>query len=124
MARTATGMFTKKNQRHDRVCVKKPPIKGPIASPTVPIPAHTPIPLLRSSGGKAVLRIEREAEKKAAAPKPCTTRTTISHQSACASPEAAEPAINTTVPINSTLRRPKMSAGRPAATDGAARASR
>lgn len=58
MARTATGMFTKKNQRYDRVCVKKPPIKGPVASPTVPMPAHTPIPLLRSSGGNAVLTIE------------------------------------------------------------------
>jgi beta-lactamase class A len=40
------------------------------------------------------------------------------------SPEAAEPAMNTTVPINSTLRWPKMSARHPAATDGAARASR
>lgn len=71
-----------------------------------------------------MLTIEREAAKNAAAPKPCTTRAAISHQSACANPEAAEPAMNTTVPINSTLRRPKMSARRPAATDGAARASR
>jgi hypothetical protein len=63
-------MLTKKNHRHDNVCVRKPPTKGPIASPTVPIPAHTPIPLLLWSGGKALLTIESEAAKKAAAPKP------------------------------------------------------
>ena len=71
-----------------------------------------------------MLTIDSEAAKNAAAPKPWKTRAAISHQSACANPEAAEPTMNTVVPISSTLRRPKISASRPAATDGAARASR
>jgi hypothetical protein len=104
--------------------VRIPPTNGPTAMPIPMTPAQTPIPLLCSSGGKALLTIESEAVKNTPAPTPCTARTAISHQSARANPHKEEATIKRVVPMSSSRRRPKMSAKRPAATITTAKAKR
>jgi hypothetical protein len=57
-----------------------------MANPTVPILAQISMPLLRSSAGKTLLTIDREAAKNTEAPYPWLTRAATSHQSDCANP--------------------------------------
>src|ERR1035437_3693712 len=122
MAATAIGIFTMKNQCQERYCVNTPPTKGPIAEPMVPMEDHAPMPTPRSSAGKALLTMDSELEKNMAAPRPCTARAAISHQSFSATPHNAEPIAQITAPMSNTFRRPMMAPSRPTASSGAAKA--
>src|SRR3954462_7734677 len=73
-ATTATGTLRKKIDCQETFSTRKPPTTGPMASARAETPAHVPMALPRSCGGKAVEMIDRGAGSISAAPPPCTAR--------------------------------------------------
>ncbi len=104
--------------------VSTPPTSGPSAWPIVPAAAQIPIAWPRWAGGKALLTIASEATKLSAVPSPWSARAAINQAIDCAMPAATEPTMKIIRPSNTTRRRPNVSARRPAAICGAAKAKR
>ena len=73
-ASAATGTLRKKIDCQETFSTRKPPTTGPIASASALTPAHVPIALPRSCGGKALVMIERVAGIMNAAPMPWAAR--------------------------------------------------
>ena len=88
-ATTATGRLRKKIARQETYSVSAPPTTGPIASASAETPAQVPIALPRSSGGKALVMIERVAGIMNAAPMPWIARPPTSQAWSGARPMAA-----------------------------------
>jgi hypothetical protein len=75
-----------------------PPSVGPIALPVLAIAVQMPIAFAFALGsGNAALRSASEATLTAAAATPCTPRARLSTGSDCASPQATDAAVNTTM---------------------------
>ena len=122
-APAATGRLMKKIDCHETCSTRKPPTTGPIASASAETPAHVPIALPRSCGGKAFVMIDRVAGIMNAAPTPWRARPATSHAWLCEKPMNALEAANNTTPKRKTLRRPKMSPSRPPVTSSTPKAS-
>ena len=123
MAAAATGTLMKKIARQVTSSVSQPPTSGPSARAIAETPAHVPIALPRSDGGKALVMMLRVAGIISAAPRPWTARLATSQPSLGARPMVALETPKTTTPIRKTLRRPKMSPRRPPVTRKTAKAS-
>ena len=115
-ATIATGTLRKKIDCHETFSTRKPPTTGPIASAIALTPAHVPIALPRSCGGKALEMIDSVAGIMNAAPTPCAARPATSQASLCEKPMNALDRPNATTPNRNILRRPKMSPRRPPVT--------
>ena len=88
-APAATGRLRKKIARQETYSASAPPTTGPMASASADTPAQVPIALPRSSGGKALVMIERVPGIMNAAPMPCTARPATSQPCDGAKPMAA-----------------------------------
>ena len=122
-APTATGRLRKKIALQDTYSASAPPTTGPMASASAETPAQVPIALPRSSGGKALVMIDRVAGIMKAAPAPWTARPATSRPWSGARPIAALDSANTTTPNRNIRRRPKMSPSRPPVTSRTAKVS-
>jgi hypothetical protein len=122
-AAIATGRLRKKMARQLTLSARKPPTTGPMASADADTPAHVPIALPRSSGGKALVMIESVAGIMNAAPMPWTARQPTSHASFGEKPMVALENANTMTPNRNIRRRPKMSPSRPPVTSSTANVS-
>ena len=120
---TAIGTLMRKIDCQETFSTRKPPTTGPIASATALIPAHVPIALPRSSGGKAFVMIERVAGIMNAAPTPCAARPATSHASVCENAMNRLEAPKTATPTRNQRRRPKTSPIRPPVTSRTANVS-
>ena len=83
----ATGTLRKKIDRQETFSTRKPPTTGPMASASALTPAHVPIALPRSCGGKALVMIERVAGIMNAAPTPWAARPATSQASVGREPD-------------------------------------
>ena len=119
-----TGTLMKKNSRHDTAWVRTPATNGPMAEPVAPMPDQMPMAAARLSAGKALLTTERAVANIVPPPTPCTRRATMSWAGLWANPHTADAKTKITIPERKTLRRPTMSASRPTAMIGAAKARR
>ena len=88
-APAATGRLRKKIARQETSSVSQPPTSGPIASAMADTPAQVPIALPRSSGGNALVMIDRVPGIINAAPMPWTAREATSQPSVGAKPIVA-----------------------------------
>ena len=122
-ASTATGTLRKKIDCQETFSTRKPPTTGPMASARALTPAHVPIALPRSWGGKALVMIDRVAGIMKAAPIPCAARPATSQASLCESPMKALERPKTMTPKRNIRRRPKMSPSRPPVTSRTAKLS-
>ena len=85
-ATIATGTLRKKIDCQETFSTRNPPTTGPIASAIALTPAHVPIALPRSCGGKALEMIDSVAGIMNAAPTPCAARPATSQASLCEKP--------------------------------------
>src|SRR3954452_465369 len=115
-ATIATGTLRKKIDCQETFSTRKPPTTGPMASAIALTPAHVPIALPRSWGGKALEMIDNVAGIMNAAPMPCAARPATSQASLWEKPMNALDRPNATTPKRNILRRPKMSPRRPPVT--------
>ena len=122
-AAMATGRLRKKMARQLTLSVRKPPTTGPMARAMADTPAHVPIALPRSSGGKALVMIDSVAGIMNAAPMPCTARQPTSQASLGEKPMVALDTANVMTPNRNIRRRPKMSPRRPPVTSSTAKVS-
>jgi len=122
-ARTATGRFSRKIDCHETCSTRKPPTTGPTASASALTPAHVPMALPRSAGGKAWETIDSVAGIMNAPPTPCTARQATSHASLWASAMSPLATAKTTTPTRNIRTRPNRSPRRPAVTSRTANAS-
>ena len=100
------GTLRKKTDCHPRRSTMRPPTVGPSASATPDIPAHRPIALARSWGGKVTVMIDRVPGMSSAAPTPWNARAAISCVVLCERPHSAEASVKTTRPVRKTFLRP------------------
>ncbi len=96
---------------------------GPSTPARPAVPAHTPMALPRSPGGKTLVMIDSVAGMMNAPPMPMNARVAISWSALFANADASEPIPNTTSPICSAPRRPNRSPRLPAVRSSPANTS-
>ena len=100
------GTFTQNTADHEKCWVRKPPSRGPTASPRPEMPAQMPIACGSCLRGKTATRIESESGFRSAPPMPWTARNVISCVSLWASAHAADESVNTSSPTRKMRLRP------------------
>ena len=84
-----------------------PPIAGPSARPSAPIPPEMPIAVVRSRASVNVAAmIASPAGITSAAPSPCTARAAISRPALPARPAASDESVKMTRPARNIRRLP------------------
>ena len=120
-ATTQKGMLMKKTARQLTCSANAPPTKGPSAIPTALNASTMLIARPRRSWGRCEVTTAIATGKISAAPNPWTIRAAISQLASCAEPQIADRTPKTASPHKRSLRRPKMSARRPADQERAER---
>ena len=103
------GTLSQKIHCHESPSTTAPPITGPSATPSPPMPPHAPSASPRFAGGTAAERIVRVRGVTIAPPSPCTARAAISVSTLGASAAAADATVKMPSPITKSRRRPKRS---------------
>jgi hypothetical protein len=117
------GTLTRKIERQPARVMRAPPATGPSATPSDPIPPHTPSARARARGsGNWCTSSASEQGSMADAPRPWTARAATRTPSAGAAAQAAEPTANAASPKVKILRAPIRSAVEPAVSMIEARA--
>lgn len=120
MTSSPTGMLSQNAQRHDTSVASQPPISGPIAAMPPIAEPQTANAMVRARPVKVALSVDRVLGTIMAAPMPCTSRAVISMVPLVLEPATTEEAMNTTMPVAKTLRRPCRSPKRPTVSSRAA----
>ena len=95
----------------------------PRIDPDTAKPDQMPTARPRSSDGNTAVMVDRVPGMIMAAPTPMTARATMRTEAELAAAPTIEPVPNTTVPTNSTLRRPTRSPSAPIGSTSAASAT-
>ena len=118
------GTLTRKIERQPATVTRTPPATGPSATPSEPIPPHTPSARARARGsGNWCTSSASEQGSMADAPRPWTARAATRTPSAGAAAQAAEPRAKAASPRVKTFLAPTRSAVDPAVSMIEARAS-
>ena len=110
---TPIGTLIQKTALQPTCSVRKPPSKGPRASPRPETPAQIPIACGSLGRGNVATRIDSDSGFISAAPVPCSARKMISCSAVCDSAHATENTVNSTRPTMNMRLRPKRSPSLP-----------
>ncbi len=113
IASTPIGTLIQNTADQSAFSTSSPPRRGPIASPSPEMPAHTPIATGRRLGGNVATRIESDSGFMSAAPTPCVARNATSMPALLDSAQPADAAVKIARPATNSRRRPKRSPSLP-----------
>jgi hypothetical protein len=117
---TPNGTLMTNSDRHPSASTSTPPIAGPAAAGSAPAALHAPIAAARRSGGVSTRTTASDAGITAAAAAPWSARAASRTPSDGASAHASDITVKPATPASIRVRRPTMSATRPAGARNAA----
>ena len=123
MIATPSGTLIRKTQRQDASVVSRPPRNGPIAAIPPIVEPQIAKAIARSLPRNIALTVDSVAGRIIAPPMPCRKRPKVSIEALPAVAATRLAAMNQTVPIANSLRRPTMSPTRPSVISNEAKTS-